>query len=458
MIDLSHYKNIHCIGIGGIGLSAIAEILLARGFKVTGSDMKESDMTAKLAKNGARIFIGHREENVADADLVVYSAAVGRDNPELKRAGERGIPAITRAEMLRVLMDEYENSIAISGTHGKTTTTSMVSLILNNAGTEPTILVGGNLAEIEGNVKVGSGGYFVTEACEYMDSFLSLRPKIEIILNIDSDHLDYFKDIDHIVSSFDKFAKLVPENGLIIAYEANPFVNRVIKERKNVITFGLNGDCTYEGANVSFNENGLPAFDVKKNSELLCRIQLSVPGEHNILNALAAFSCCHSLGVDTSVIKKTLESYHGTERRFDIVGTTSAGVKIVDDYAHHPTEIKATLSACQNVPHNKLWCIFQPHTYTRTLALFDEFADAFEKADELILAEIYAAREKNIYKISSSQLADKIKEVHPDKKVTFISEFEKIAEHVEREAAKGDMVLTMGAGDIYKVGEMILDK
>lgn len=458
MIDLSQYKNIHCIGIGGIGLSAIAEILLSRGYRVTGSDMKESDMTAHLAAKGARIFIGHRAENVEDADLIVYSAAVGTDNPELARAREKGIPAITRAEMLGVLMDEYENSIAISGTHGKTTTTSMVSLILNKAKLEPTILVGGNLAEIGGNVKVGHSKYFITEACEYMDSFLSLKPKIEIILNIDSDHLDYFKDIDHIVSSFDKFAKLVPEKGLIVAYEANPFVNQVIKNLDNVVTFGLNENCTYYASDVVFNESGLPAFDVKKDGKLLNRVQLSVPGEHNILNAMAAFACCHSLGVSSDTITETLKEYHGTQRRFDIVGTTPKGVKIVDDYAHHPTEIKATLSACGNMPHNKLWCLFQPHTYTRTMALFDEFADAFEKADELVLAEIYAAREKNIHKISSAQLAERIKEVHPEKHVTFIEDFSEIADYVESRAEKGDLVLTMGAGDIYKVGELILEK
>ena len=291
-----------------------------------------------------------------------------------------------------------------------------------------------------------------------MDSFLSLRPKIEIILNIDSDHLDYFKDIDHIVNSFDRFSKLVPDDGLIVAYEANPFVNRVIKNRKNVVTFGLNENCTYYAADVTFNENGMPAFDVYKEGKLLDRIQLSVPGEHNILNALAAFACCHSLGINTDVISSTLKKYTGTQRRFDIVGVTGTGVKIVDDYAHHPTEIKATLSACQNIPHNKLWCIFQPHTYTRTIALFDQFADAFEKADKLILSEIYAAREKNIYKISSVQLAEKIKETHPDKDVMFMESFDAIADYVSENADPGDLVLTMGAGDIYKVGELILEK
>ena len=458
MIDLSQYKKIHCIGIGGIGLSAIAEILLSRGYEVSGSDMKESAETVRLASKGARVFIGHRAENVEQADLLVFSAAVGQDNPEMKRAEERGIPILSRAQMLGLLMQEYENSIAVSGTHGKTTTTSMVSLILERAKLEPTILVGGNLTEIGGNVKVGHSRYFITEACEYMDSFLSLKPKIEIILNIDSDHLDYFKDIDHIVSSFDKFAHLVPGSGTIIAYDANPFVNQVIRDLDNVVTFGLSENCDYYAANIKFNEDGMPSFDVCHDGKLLSRVQLAVPGEHNILNALAAFTCACVLGVEPALTKKTLEAYHGTQRRFDLVGTTARGVKIVDDYAHHPTEIKATLSASENVPHNKLWCIFQPHTYTRTIALFDEFADAFEKADHLILAEIYAAREKNIYKISSAQLVEKIKETHPDKDVLFMEDFAAIADYVDDQAQRGDMVITMGAGDIYKVGEMLLEK
>ena len=458
MIDLSQYKKIHCIGIGGIGLSAIAEILLSRGYEVSGSDMKESAETARLASKGARVFIGHRAENADEADLLVFSAAVGHDNPEMKRAEDRGIPILSRAQMLGLLMQEYENSIAVSGTHGKTTTTSMVSLILDRAKLEPTILVGGNLAEIGGNVKVGHSRYFITEACEYMDSFLSLKPKIEIILNIDSDHLDYFKDIDHIVSSFDKFAQLVPASGTIIAYDANPFVNQVIRDLDNVVTFGLSENCDYYAANIQFNEEGMPAFDVCHDGQLLSRVQLAVPGEHNILNALAAFTCACALGVEPQLTKETLERYHGTQRRFDIVGTTAKGVKIVDDYAHHPTEIKATLSASENVPHNKLWCIFQPHTYTRTIALFDEFAEAFEKADKLILAEIYAAREKNIYKISSAQLAEKIKETHPHKEVLFMEDFAAIADYVDDQAQRGDMVITMGAGDIYKVGEMLLER
>lgn len=458
MVNLPDYKRIHCIGIGGIGLSAIAEILMSRGYQVSGSDMRESEMTEKLMKDGADIFLGHRAKNVENADLVVYSAAVGYDNPELARAQELGIPAITRAQALGALMDEYENSIAISGTHGKTTTTSMVSLILKDAGKEPTILVGGNLSQINGNVYVGNNRYFVTEACEYMDSFLSLKPKIEIILNIDSDHLDYFKDVEHIASSFDKFAKLVPEDGAVIAYDANPFVKRVIENLPNAVTFGLSESCDYYASDIDFDNEGMPSFTVNHGGGALCEIKLSVPGEHNILNALSAFACCHILGVATEKIIATLEAYTGTQRRFDVLGKTMSGIKIVDDYAHHPTEIKATLSAVRNMKHNDLWCLFQPHTYTRTMALLDDFATAFADADKIVLAEIYAAREKNIYKISSKTLMNKIKEADPSKDVYFFKDFDEIANFVYHNAEAGDLVITMGAGDIYKAGEMILEK
>lgn len=458
MIKLSDYKKIHCIGIGGIGLSAVAEILLSRGYEVSGSDMRESEMTEKLMKNGADIYLGHREKNVEGAELIIYSAAVGNDNPELTRARELGIPAITRAQALGALMDEYDNSIAISGTHGKTTTTSMVSLILKDAEKEPTILVGGNLSEIDGNVYVGENNFFVTEACEYMDSFLSLKPKIEIILNIDSDHLDYFKDVEHIANSFDKFAKLVPHDGAVIAYDANPFVKSVIEGLPNAVTFGLSESCDYYASDIDFDNEGMPRFKVNHGGEELCEIALSVPGEHNILNALSAFACCHILGVEVEDIVKTLNVYTGTQRRFDVLGKTCNNMKIVDDYAHHPTEIKATLSAVRNMKHNNLWCLFQPHTYTRTMALLDDFSTAFGEADKIVLAEIYAAREKNIHKISSKTLMNKIKEKDPAKEVYFFKDFEEIANFVYNNAEEGDLIITMGAGDIYKVGEMILEK
>ena len=339
MINLSEYRKIHCIGIGGIGLSAVAEIFMSRGYEVSGSDMRESDITEKLLEQGAKIFLGHRAKNVEDVDLVVYTVAVGDDNPELARARELGIPAITRAQALGALMGEYNNSIAISGTHGKTTTTSMVSLILKNAKKEPTILVGGNLDEIGGNCYVGGKDYFVTEACEYQDSFLELRPNIEIILNIDSDHLDYFKNVEHIARSFEKFAKLVPKDGVVIAYDSNVYVRYATEGLPNVVTFGIAQGCDYSASNIHFDTDGMPRFNVIHEGRELCTMKLSVPGEHNILNALAAFACTHIMGVEVEDIVKTLEQYHGTHRRFDILGRTSTGVKIIDDYAHHPTRL-----------------------------------------------------------------------------------------------------------------------
>lgn len=299
---------------------------------------------------------------------------------------------------------------------------------------------------------------FVTEACEYRDSFLSLRPYIEVILNIDSDHLDYFKDIEHIVRSFDSFAKNIKPGGNIIAYDANPFINRIIKDIEGAITYGYNPSCTYAISDVKFDTNGMPSFNISYRGEPQGTMELSVPGEHNILNATAAFACCHQLGVASVDIIRELKLYTGTKRRFDIIGKAKDGVTVVDDYAHHPTEIKATLSAAQNLMHNKIWCLFQPHTYTRTLALFDDFIDSFKGADILVLTDIYAAREKDIYNISSDKLAERIKLAHPEIEVVYIKDFDEIASKVLAEAECDDLVITMGAGDIYKVGQIILEK
>ena len=458
-MNLRDYKHIHFLGIGGIGVSAIAEIMKDRGVVVSGSDMKESTVTQHLVSKGIRVYIGHDAANVEDADLIVYSNAVSMDNPEILRAKALGLPVIPRAEALGMLMDEYPVSVAVSGTHGKTTTTSMVSLILQKANKKPTILVGGILNELHSNVMIGEKEFFVTEACEYMDSFLHLRPMMEIILNIDSDHLDYFKDINHITESFRKFAEAVPPSGTIIAYDSNPFVKSVTEGlRCRVRTFGFNENSDYYAKNIAFDSMGHPSYDLYTKEGYVDRITLSVPGEHNVANSLAAIAAVMNLGVhDMDVIKKTLEEFRGTQRRFDIIGQTN-GFTIVDDYAHHPTEIRATLSAAQKLDHNKVWCLFQPHTYTRTLALMDQFADAFTDADVVCLAEIYAAREKNIYKLSSKTLMEKIKERHPEKDVQFFKSFDDIADFVLANASAGDVVITMGAGDIYRVGEMMIEK
>ena len=457
-MDFSKYKRVHCLGIGGIGLSAVAEILRDRGYIVSGTDIHPSKVTRHLEYLGIKVFTEHKPENVENVDAIIYSAAVSEENPEVVRAHQLGIPLFSRAEVLGMIMDDYENSVAICGTHGKTTVTSMTSLILRNAEYKPTILVGGNLPQINGNVEIGGTKYFVTEACEYMDSFLQLKPSIGVILNIDSDHLDYFKTMDHIVQSFSTFVEQIPPHGIIIAFGDNPFVRSILKDHTNKITYGYSESNDFYAENIKFNENGFPGFDICHKGSKVASLELNVPGEHNVLNAMAAFVTTSYLGVDIPVIQQTLKEYSGTNRRFDYIGTTEKGVKVIDDYAHHPTEIKATLAAAKNVKHNKLWLIFQPHTYTRTKALFNEFVDAFLDADVVILTDIYAAREKDVYNISSYKLVTAMKAKHPDKPVYYVKDFEDIAKYIEKFAGKDDIVMTMGAGDVYKVGDMLLHK
>ena len=455
MNSISNYKKIHCLGIGGIGLSAIAEILQNNGHIVSGTDINETDVTRHLEDVGIKVIYEHKAENVDNVDAVVYSAAVSAEKPEMVRAKELGLPCFSRAEVLGMIMDHYKNSIAICGTHGKTTVTSMTSLILLKADYKPTILVGGNLEEINGNVEIGENEYFVTEACEYMDSFLQLRPSIGVVLNIDSDHLDYFKNINNIKKSFKQFVEQIPKDGIVIAFDGNPFVHDILQGMDNKLTYGYTESSDYYASDIQFDDNGYPEYDLYHKGDKITHVHLSVPGEHNVLNSMAAFVTAHYLGVDVDVITKTLRAYTGTHRRFDFTGYTSNGARIIDDYAHHPTEIKATLSAAQNVKHNELWCVFQPHTYTRTKALFDDFADSFTQVNHLILADIYAAREKDVYNVSSAKLEAAIEEKHPEMDVRYMANFEDIASHIEENVNKDDIVITMGAGDVYKIGEML---
>ena len=457
MVEIDKYKRIHYLGIGGIGLSAVAEILKDNGHTVTGTDIQVSEVTEHLESIGIKVFREHVAENVDNVDAVVYSAAVSDENPEVVRARELGIPLFSRAEVLGMLMENYRSSIAICGTHGKTTVTSMTSLILRNAEYRPTILVGGNLPEINGNVEIGSNDYFVTEACEDMDSFLNLKPSIGVILNIDSDHLDYFKDMDHIVKSFRTFVEQIGDEGTIVAYGDNPFVKDVLKDHSNKITYGYSESCDYYAENIVFDDMGFPSFDICHEGNKVAEIKLAVPGEHNVLNSMAAFATARHLGVDVRTIRDTLAAFGGTHRRFDFTGITDGGVKVIDDYAHHPTECRATIAAASNVKHNRLWIVFQPHTYTRTKALFNEFTECFTGADVLVLTDIYAAREKDVYDISTEKLYNSMKELHPDKEIYYIGDFDRIADFIKSNAASGDMVITMGAGDVYKVGELILN-
>ena len=447
--------HIHFIGIGGISMSGLAEILMEEGFTVSGSDAKKTPLTEKLESLGAHIFYSQTAENITDdIDCVVYTAAISKENRELIEAVSRKIPRLTRAELLGQLMKNYKNPIAVSGTHGKTTTTSMISHILLEGELDPTISVGGILQAIGGNIRVGNSETFITEACEYTNSFLNFFPKISIILNIEEDHLDFFKDIEDIRHSFKQFASLLPKDGtLIINTDIDNYEEIFDGLDCNVITYGKSPSALFRATNIKYDDKGFASFDLMKSGDIIDSIKLSVPGEHNVSNALASIALSRLLGIPMDVVKKGLLSFTGTDRRFEFKGMLDE-VTIIDDYAHHPTEIEATLKACAHYPHKELWCIFQPHTYTRTKAFMNEFADALSHADHVILADIFAARETDTLGISSKDLADKIKAKGCDSH--YFPSFEEIEKFVKANCKAGDLLLTMGAGDVVKIGENLL--
>ena len=454
-INFEQPVHVHFIGIGGISMSGLAEVLLEENFTVSGSDNKESALTDHLEKAGAQIFYGQKASNIIDGiDVVVYTAAIHKDNEEYQAAVQKGLPMLTRAELLGQLMTNYDIPIAVSGTHGKTTTTSMISHILLAGEMDPTISVGGILKAIGGNIRVGNSEIFVTEACEYTNSFLHFFPKIGIILNVDADHLDFFKDLDDIRNSFHLFAKLLPENGTLVINGDIDKIEEITSDLScRVITFGKEASLDYSAANITYNEQGNASFDVVKNGQNVAHLALAVGGEHNVYNALAAIAVADILGVPAETIQTGLASFHGTDRRFEYKGEVG-GVTIIDDYAHHPTEIAATLKSAAHYPHKKLWCIFQPHTYTRTKALFDEFVDALSTTDHVILADIYAARETDTRGVSSEQFAEALKKKDCD--AYYLPSFEEIEEFVLERCQKGDVLITMGAGDVVNIGEKLL--
>lgn len=447
-------KKVHFIGIGGISMSGLAQILLKRGYAVSGSDMKESPLTTKLSKLGGEIYIGHNKNNIKNVDLVIYTAAIPDSNPELAEAKLLKIPMLTRAEFLGLIMKGHKYNVAISGTHGKTTTTSMISHITLKEDLDPTILVGGELDIINGNVRTGESEYFITEACEYKASFLKFYPYIGVILNVDADHLDYYKDIDEIQDTFKKFTSLIPTNGYLIANADDTRASEIASKAVcNVVTFGIdNGIITAK--NISFDTKGCASFEVYDSNNFLFSVKLNVPGKHNILNALASISCALILNINKDSIVDGLSSFGGTHRRFEYKGKKN-GVTVIDDYAHHPTEIIATLSTAKKYPHKRIFCVFQPHTYSRTLSLFNEFSRAFSDADELILADIYAAREKDTGEVSSDKLGDSIRSNNVNCKN--MHNFDEITAYLNETLKEGDLLLTVGAGDVFTVGEMYLN-
>lgn len=454
-IDFHKPIHIHFIGIGGISMSGLAEILLEEGFTVSGSDTRESALTKKLESRGAQIMYGQKAENIApNIDCVVYTAAINRANPELIEAVAQKIPMLTRAELLGQLMKNYKTPIAVSGTHGKTTTTSMISHILLAGDMDPTISVGGILKAIGGNIRVGTSDTFITEACEYTNSFLHFFPKISVILNIEEDHLDFFKDLEDIRSSFRKFAELLPADGtLIINSDIDNYQEICEGLNCNVITYGSAPGSDYSADHVTYDDYGHASFELLKRDGHTEHITLSVTGDHNVSNALSAIAVADLLGIPMDITKKGLVSFCGTDRRFEYKGEFN-GVTIVDDYAHHPTEIAATLKAARHYPHEKLWCVFQPHTYTRTKAFFHEFAEALSHTDHLILADIYAARETDTLGISSADLAEEVKALGTD--THYFPSFDEIETFLKANCKAGDLLITMGAGDIVTVGEDLL--
>ena len=454
-INFDHPIHIYFIGIGGISMSGLAEVLLEKGFTVSGSDVKPTPLTQLLSSKGATVYYGQKYDNLtADIDLMVYTSAIHADNPEYVAAQDLHIPILTRAQLLGQMMRNYKTPIAISGTHGKTTTTSMVSEILLAADTDPTLSIGGILKTINGNIRVGHSGYFVTEACEYTNSFLSFYPKIGLILNVEEDHLDFFKDIDDIRNSFHQFALLLPKDGALIINGNIPCIESITKQIAcPIITFGNSSCFDYSAADISYNEKGCATFTLIKKGHKSSVYTLGVPGEHNIYNALAAIALSELLSIETSVIQKALSEFKGTDRRFEYKGTVN-GITIIDDYAHHPTEITATLKAAVNYPHKTLWCLFQPHTYTRTKAFMKEFARALSLADKVILAKIYPARATDDLGISSATLQKEIEAL--GKSCFYFPDYEAIEKFILENCTPGDLLITMGAGDVVKVGENLL--
>ena len=447
--------KIHFIGIGGISMSALAEICLNKGYDVSGSDMSKSTMTDKLASQGAKIYIGQKKENIVDGlDMVVYTAAIHPDNEELMAAKEKNILTINRAAFLGQIMREYKNSIAVAGTHGKTSTTSMLSTIFGCADLDPTILVGGNLKSIGGNVKIGNSENFITEACEYTDSFLNFNPKIAIVLNIEADHLDYFSGIEEIKASFNKFGKLLPKDGHFVINGDSANTDGILHDVKaTVIKYGKEDFNDVIIKNIEFDDNGFGSFDLSYFGKDLGRFQLSVPGLHNIYNATSAIIVSIVSGIDVDAVKDGIVKYTGVGRRFETKGNYK-GALVVDDYAHHPTELKATLAAAKKLKKSTLWCVFQPHTYSRTKSLLNEFGEAFYAADKVIITDIYAAREDNPGDIHSKDLAEKL--YHNNVNVKYISKFEDIVEYLKENIGPNDLLITAGAGPVYQVGELLL--
>jgi UDP-N-acetylmuramate--alanine ligase len=453
-----HVKRIHFIGIGGIGMSGIAEVLCNLGFAVSGSDIRKSKNTERLEKLGMNIFEGHAAENVGDAQVVVYSSAVKADNPEIVIAKQKGIPVIPRAEMLAELMTLKPYAVAISGTHGKTTTTSMVATILGHAGVDPTTVVGGVIETLGSNARLGGSEWFVTEADESDRSFLMLYPTIAVVTNIDKEHMESYKGMDDVVQCFTDFVNKVPFFGAAVICLDDPNVQLIVPNiKRRRVTYGLTAQADISGHDIRYTDSFGSSFTVWKGAEVLGEIRLPVPGKHNVYNALAAAAVGLELEIPFEKIADAFANFKNANRRFQFKGEVN-GITVIDDYGHHPTEILATLSAAKNsAGDRRTVVVFQPHRYTRTHELMDEFALAFNNADVLYVLDIYAASEVPIEGVTAELLTDNIRK-YGHKNASYIGDIETAAEKVCAQLRPGDLVITLGAGNVTRLSEEILER
>lgn len=448
---LSRIHKLHFVGIGGSGMCPIAEILHHEGYELTGSDVNESDTLARIRSYGIPVTMGHRAENIGDAEAVVFTAAVHRDNPELVAAAEKGIPLVERSEMLGMVSARYPQTVGVAGTHGKTTTTSMITQIFLDAQLDPTVVIGGKLKSMGASGRVGQSDFFVCEACEFADTFLHLHPHTSVILNIDNDHLEFFGTVQNTIRHFHQYGLQTSTRIVVNGDDANSMQAVEGLTGKEIVTFGLGEGNEFTAANITAEHGAFMRFDLMHRGEKLCAIRLNIPGRHNVYNALAAAAVAIKAGVLPEQIAASLAQFAGACRRFEILGRPN-GITIADDYAHHPTELRATLTAAKEMGFRQVWAVFQPFTFSRTKMLLDDFAEVLAIADHVVMTEIMGSREVNTYGIYTADLAAKI-----PGSVWFPS-FEEVAQYVVDHAQPGDLVITLGCGDIYKAAKLMLKK
>lgn len=447
---LGKIKRIHFIGIGGSGMCPLVEILHSKGYEISGSDNNESDTLNRVRSLGIPVFLGQRAQNIEGSQMIVYTAAILPDNPELCAAKESGIPTFERKELLGAITRMFDNCICVCGTHGKTTVTAMLTQIFLQSGADPTSVIGGKLPLTGTNGIAGSSQNMLCEACEFVDTFLSLSPDVSVILNIDEDHLDYFKTLDNLIASFTKFASMTRKEIIINADDANTLRAVESIKDKRFITFGLGKGNDFRAENIVL-EHEFASFDIIKYGENVGRISLGIPGKHNIFNALAAIAAADNAGIPMDKIIACAEQFRGAGRRFEILKKIN-GITIADDYAHHPRELEVTLNAAMGMGFKRVWAVFQPFTYSRTKILFDDFVRVLKIPDRVVMTEIMGSRERNTYGVYTSQLAEKI----PGS--VWFNTFDEVADYVVKNAEEGDLVITLGCGDIYKAAKLMIKK